>query len=513
MGSHLVSLILHGSTSRGPFLIGSTSGGPFLMGFTSRGPIIMNSTSGGFYLSIPHLVVHTSRVSLLVARSRMRHVYLESLHLQAFSPDPPFCSMPFDTPYSFISHLTYPLLLTQVANAPPGTQACTFDIEKFHRTCAVLPAHKPWLVVQGLSNDFYIDHTHPFGAAAASSNAGMIANAIVDIWQAEGVRPVLKYEDDLKIFRYPTVEGIFQHDGFRYDYDRDEALSRISSLCVPWHKEKGDPEFLCITNFIGFRWDLPNRHVALPEEKRLKFYNRVRIFLDCFSGTPCSLLDIQKIHGSLCHVAFVYTQGRSRLPSLSNFIASFMGNEFTRRYAPKSMITDLKWWLQALDISGFYRKLSPRASCRDMGLFVDASTSWGIGIVIAGRWAAFKLHENWKIEGRDICWLETVAVEILVYILDAMGISNTTLLIHSDNQGTIGSLGKGRSRNFHINLSIRRTYVILASQFITPELIYIASENNPADPISRGELGSEETRITTSFSLPDELQHVLIHVP
>lgn len=226
----------------------------------------------------------------------------------------------------------------------------------------------------------------------------MIGNAIVDIWQAEGVKPILKYEDDLKVFRYPVEEGTFSQDGFRYEYDRGEALSRISSLCVPWHKDKGDTVFLYVTNFIGFRWDLPNRHVSLPEEKRLKFHNRVRIFLDCFSDHRCSLLDIQKIHGSLCHVAFVYSQGRSRLPSLSNFIASFMGNEFTRRYAPKSVITDLKWWLHTLNISDFHRKLLPRGPSQDMGLFVDASTSWGIGIVIAGSWAAFRLHKNWKVE-------------------------------------------------------------------------------------------------------------------
>lgn len=173
---------------------------------------------------------------------------------------------------------------------------------------------------------------------------------------------------------------------------------------------------------------------------------------------------------------------------------------------------DLRWWLHELNTSGFFRQLLPRGPSQDMGLFVDASTSWGIGIVVAGRWAAFKLQKNWKVEGRDICWLETVAVEILVYILEAMGIANTTLLIHSDNQGTIGSLDKGRSRNFHINLSIRRAYIVLASQFITPELVYITSKNNPADPISRGELGSIETRITTSFSLPDELRHLFLDV-
>ena len=189
-----------------------------------------------------------------------------------------------------------------------------------------------------------------------------------------------------------------------------------------------------------------------------------------------------------------------------------MGNEFSCRYAPKSLLTDLKWWLQALNVSGFHRELPARGPCQDMGLFVDTSTSWGIGIVISGRWAAFKLQEDWKVAGRDICWLETVAVEILVYILEAMGLSNVTLLIHSDNQGTIGSLGKGRSRNFHINLSIRRTYIILASQFITPELVYIASEENPADPISRGVLGSLETRITASFSLPVELKHIFLDV-
>jgi hypothetical protein len=363
-----------------------------------------------------------------------------------------------------------------------------------------------------LPNDFYIDHTHPFGAAAASSNAGMIANAIVDIWQAEGVKPILKYEDDLKIFRFPVMAGKFHNDGFLYDYDRAEALSRISSLFVPWHKEKGDITFSYITNFIGFRWDLPNKSVSLPEEKRLKFHNRVRIFLDCFTDHRCSLLDVQKIHGSLCHVAFVYIEGCSRLPSLSNFIASFMDNKFTRRYPPRSMITDLKWWLSTLDVPGFYRKLLPRSPCQDLGLFVDASTSWGIGIVITGKWKAFQLHDHWKVEGRDICWLETCAVEILLYILAAMGVANTTLLIHSDNQGTIGSLGKGRSHNFHINLSIRRAYVVLASHSITPELVYIASENNPADPISRGELGSIDSRITVSLSLPDELRHIFLDV-
>ncbi|EDR04694.1 uncharacterized protein LACBIDRAFT_304015 [Laccaria bicolor S238N-H82] len=37
----------------------------------------------------------------------------------------------------------------------------------------------------------------------------MIANAVVDIWRAEGVFPVPKYEDDLKAFRFPSPLGPF----------------------------------------------------------------------------------------------------------------------------------------------------------------------------------------------------------------------------------------------------------------------------------------------------------------
>lgn len=197
----------------------------------------------------------------------------------------------------------------------------------------------------------------------------MIGNAVVDIWQAEGMKPILKYEDNLKIFQYLVACGLFHYEGFRYDYDCEETLSRISCLKVHWHKEKGDLSFSYITNFIGFHWDLPSKLVSLPEEKRLKFHNRVRIFLDRFTGHRCSLLDVQKIHGSLCHVAFVYIQGRSRLPSLSNFISSFMDNEFILHYPLKSMMSDLNWWwLNTLDDSNFYWMLPPRSSCQDMGL-------------------------------------------------------------------------------------------------------------------------------------------------
>jgi len=156
----------------------------------------------------------------------------------------------------------------------------------------------------------------------------MIANAMVDIWIAEGVKPVLKYEDDLNILRYPIPDGTFIDGQYRYAYDRDEILHRIAPLRVPWHPEKGDPYFSSTTTFIGMLWDLDNRRVSLPEQKRKKFLRRVSDFIHNFQRGQCQLRDVERIHGSLCYISFIYRAGRSRLPSLSNFAASFLGDEF-----------------------------------------------------------------------------------------------------------------------------------------------------------------------------------------
>lgn len=219
----------------------------------------------------------------------------------------------------------------QISAAPEGTQACTLDIEKFHRTCPLSPHHKCWLVVQGKDGKFYLEHVYPFGTASASANAGYIANVAVDIWIAKGVEPVLKYEDDLDVFRYPTPDGRHLENERHYNYDKPEILAAIAALGIPWHPEKGDGVFRSVFTYIGFLWDINQKVVSLPNEKRLKFRERTRHFLEDFENKKeCTLNDIERIHGSLCHVAFVYIEGRSRLSSLSQFGCSYEGNRFTK---------------------------------------------------------------------------------------------------------------------------------------------------------------------------------------
>ncbi|RXW16277.1 hypothetical protein EST38_g9578 [Candolleomyces aberdarensis] len=399
-----------------------------------------------------------------------------------------------------------------VASAPPGTQACALDIEKFHRTCPVLPSHKCWLVTQGLPGEFFMDHVRPFGCACASSNLGMFANAVVDIWHAKEVLPVLKYEDDIGACCSPNPLGPFKQGDFSYTYDRDLLVSHVASLGVPWHPEKGDDVFREAFTFIGFLWNLPNKTVSLPEAKRLKFLHRVSEFLANYKSRQCPLIEVEKIHGSLCHVAFVYRDGCSRLPSLSNFATTLQGNRLIKRYPPPSAILDSKWWQERLSTPGFLRDLNLSLSPVDIGLYVNACTSWGIGILWEGRWMAFRLSPDWKTEGRHIGWLETLAIELAAYLVCSRGLRNTHLLFHSDNQGTIGSVTKGRCRNTHINNSVRRTFDVLVPASVDVTLTYVESASNLADPISHGILGLSGDHIPLSFPLPSELVSVLSYV-
>ena len=204
----------------------------------------------------------------------------------------------------------------------------------------------------------------------------MIDNAIVDIWLAEGIGPIAKYEDDFSVYCAPVPDGPFVNGNFHYAYNKEDAASRISSLGIPWHKEKGDPCFMSAHIYIGFFWDLANHSISLPLKKRLKFAEHVCLFIFHYKHKKCPLCEVNKIHGSLCHVAFVYMNSCSCLPSLSNFAAFFKGDEHIHCFPPCSMISDLKWWLDVLaDKPAFIHPLHPIGPLQNLGIYMDASTS------------------------------------------------------------------------------------------------------------------------------------------
>ncbi|RXW24365.1 hypothetical protein EST38_g1487 [Candolleomyces aberdarensis] len=163
-------------------------------------------------------------------------------------------------------------------------------------------------------------------------------------------------------------------------------------------------------------------------------------------------------------------------------------------------LSDLLWWEQRLKTPLVTRSIRNLGPPRNIGLYVDASTSWGIGIVAGDCWAAFCLKEGWKQPGQGICFLKMLAIELLSYYLNTLilghfDVQNSHLVLCSDNKGTIGAIMKGRSQNHHINYIIQHLWDMLLDCGIAPLL--------------RGILGNPAKHLPLSFTIPAEVAKVV----
>src|ERR1700677_1970617 len=101
--------------------------------------------------------------------------------------------------------------------------------------------------------------------------------------------------------------------------------------------------------------------------------------------------------------------------------------------------------------------ITPLGDPSPLEIHVDASTLWGIGFTMNGKWLAWKLKPGWKIKGHEIGWAEMVAVELSLTALMAAGYSNAHFILRSNNKGVSGALKGGKSRNEEQNLALRHT--------------------------------------------------------
>lgn len=401
-----------------------------------------------------------------------------------------------------------------MAVAPLGTQAATLDIEKAYRGIGVHPDDKKFIVMAHRGT-YWLDHALPFGLSSAAGLQGEVADAVMAIWSAMGVAPSAKWVDDVVLFRSPVPKVLGQGDGHTYLYDRELAKAIIACLGVPWHLLKGQ-DFDILFIYVGFLWDLAQRTVQLTDEKLHRMLRRVVDFIANNHRRPCSLKDIMKLHGSLSHITFVYPQGAAHLTSLSSFVASFGTSPPTNvrpRFAPPSMWSDLNWWKELLLAGPQVRDLKPLGPTKDVGIWVDASTDWGIGLVWDGReYAAWRWLPGWNhAPGCDIGWGEAIAVELAIVLLDRLGVEDCRVLIRSDNMGVIGAFRKRRSRNWMVNQCIRRSNVIAMARNLDFEFVYVASEDNLADPISRGEKVPSFVPLHLSVPLPGPITSFLVN--
>ncbi len=376
------------------------------------------------------------------------------------------------------------------------------------------PEHKPFLVIQCRTGEFYIDHVVPFGIASGVGLQGRVMDALVDVMDTLEMGSNKKWVDDLWNMRYPLEEP--QPGLYVYGHDVGDIYAVSEVIRVPWSAPKSGVHGYTGT-YSGFFWDIPGKHVSLPEEKRLKYLAKVVEALDSANRgrARMSWKVAMSLNGTLAHICFVYPQGRTFLTNLCAFVASFGDRvrKFAPRYPTPSMLTDLGWWRRTLETPGVRRSLKPRGAVRDFEIWVDASSDWGIGMIVGNTQAAWRWAVGlgeWKRDGRDIGWAEMVAMELATRYLEQCGVQDAEVVVRGDNMGVIGAMERGRSRNFQVNNSIRRTEVICMAHNILIRPRYVNTKDNRADPVSRGIPDPRLRPISIEFELPPELSPFLV---
>jgi hypothetical protein len=179
-----------------------------------------------------------------------------------------------------------------------------------------------------------------------------------------------------------------------------------------------------------------------------------------------------------------------------------------------SALRDLSWWTSMLQTHDIGMKLCTEIVPTNLfKVYSDASTFWGVGVIIGNEYDRFQLADGWQSwegEVRDISWAEFAGIKLAIYfLLRIHRLRNRHILVHVDNQGVTGAWAKCSSRNPAQNAVLARIICMLLRAQCHVMMAYIESENNPADAPSRG-LSPPNLIHSTFPGFPTGLKNVLM---
>jgi len=394
-----------------------------------------------------------------------------------------------------------------ILSLPPGCVAATFDITAAYRNTPIRPDQQHVLCVYWRGK-VYVDRAVMFGLTSSAGVFGKVADMLVAIYEKASFGPIRKWVDDFFVIRLP-----------HQSWTEQEFMSLTSYCGVPWSLEKLRP-FASVQRYIGFDWDLPGKLVSIPMDKLHSVVQRIDLWL--LAAATFSRKDTASLHGKLVHISSIFPLIHPFLRSLSVFEGQFRSPR-ARLNPPHSVTADLSWVRFLLRHSQNSLPLSSPEPV-DINWWGDASTSFGVGVVVGQHWAVWKWAVGFRVgpgQGFDIGWAEAVAVELGLRLALHLGLtdvsdrSRNVFLVRSDNVGIVSVTNKGRSRSGETNRILKHVYGLQARHGIRLHATYVPSRENIADALSRGDItgflrGFPSVSTKASIRLPDHLSGHLI---
>lgn len=220
------------------------------------------------------------------------------------------------------------------------------------------------------------------------------------------------------------------------------------------------------------------------------------------------------MNGKLNHLTLILPQMKPYLTANYRWLAGWKKPVSLK--APIDVLADMEFRRKTLTTLKRTR-LIPDSIEWNIGWIGDASSEYGIGVIIGRKWAQFKWLEGWNSPTngpkKSIAWAETVAVRLGLMMASKLHVlPGRNVSVLSDNTTTNGAARNFKSRDFWVNEEWKIIQAMLIGLDCTLSLHYVKSTDNEADRLSRGEDPTKRLRDVVLLDMPQDLSECLFQV-
>jgi hypothetical protein len=369
-----------------------------------------------------------------------------------------------------------------------------FDWEKAYRQIPTAPNQWPYLMVKDFDENILLDTRITFGGVAGCGSFGRPADA----WKR-----IMKHEFNvLEVFRW-VDDNLFVKET-QSTVSMTEIVSRSKSLGVKTNEAKVS-HFAQEQKFIGFIWNGSTKTVRLPEAKRIDRMNQIKVFLN--PANQATFNQVEVLAGRLNHVSLLLPQLRCYICSVYRWLKNWIKRK-APRFTPQDVLEDLNFWHQTLH-SFENTRLVANPTPEEIGWVGDASSSFGIGVLIGRRWSQLKVTPGWNTATnppRTIAWLETVAIRIGLLMLKKLKVKRgRTLIVWTDNTTSENLIHNRKSNDRWANEEWKLIQTLLIELQIDIAAKRVTSSDNSADGLSRGTQAGHTATDLLPINIPEDL--------
>ena len=362
------------------------------------------------------------------------------------------------------------------------------DLSRAYRQLRVDPLDYPLLAIQhkGL---IFVDICPSFGCRASGSAQQRVSNSVVHIMAERGY-DILAYVDDFC--------GLSAHPSdARRGFDEFAALA--SQLGLKLAPDKTCPPATTL-EWLGFLFNSDELSVSIPQEKLDELLTETQAWLHRKHATK---QQIQSLAGKLNHISLCVRPARRFMSRILETLREI--GEAPRIELTQAFKLDVRWFCEYARLSNHRILLEPKLPF--LNLECDACPQGGGGFSDTAFYEI--IFTSTYVQSLNISQIEALNLVLALKTLIPPSMTNTRVLIKTDNTGAKCALSTGRTRDPILAACAREIWLISAVKQVDILIHHAPGESLIlADALSRASFDPRLGKLARSLVLERRLSRV-----